>query len=464
MDMGSTAQASLGRSLVVATLLGVAFFLLPGFAHAASLSIAPSVKDVTVGQIFTLSVDVSSPDAAMNAASGDVSFPSDKIQVLSVSKADSVMSLWIRDPSFSNSVDGGDVHFEGVVLNPGFIGADGNLITITFEAIAAGDAPISFSSGAVLANDGNGTNILKNMDSGDVTVAPLPPPVASHVSSAGGSNTSACELPLEPFSLDEVSGQDPTNPQPIFTWQPAGAVSQGIVYMVKIGNGDYFNASTIAVPDVPGEYQLPLQAPTKSTQLTVVAYDPACSSASSSVLFSVAPIPTPSITDFTRTIPSSHQLFSVEGTAATGTTVLIYLEKSNSVLAYSVQTDATGRWSMADEETMSEGTWKLHAQAMDARGALSEATPDYNVQVSGWFNDLFTNVTQWGIILLILILLLGAIVFLAMLILHSIRKWRVSSNEEVLELENRLRNDLRRIEKELDSREAIGKRHKKEDG
>jgi hypothetical protein len=76
-----------------------------------------------------------------------------------VSKGGSIFSLWVQDPSFSNSA--GTVNFEGVVLNPGYAGSMGKLLSITFRTKAVGAANLSLSSGQVLANDGAGTNILK---------------------------------------------------------------------------------------------------------------------------------------------------------------------------------------------------------------------------------------------------------------------------------------------------------------
>ena len=66
----------------------------------------------------------------MNAASGVISFPADKLEVVSLSKTGSVFTLWVQEPSFSNSA--GTINFEGIVLNPGFIGAAGKTPTIKF--------------------------------------------------------------------------------------------------------------------------------------------------------------------------------------------------------------------------------------------------------------------------------------------------------------------------------------------
>ena len=82
-----------------------------------------------------MNVLVSSADQSMNAASGVISFPQDKLEVASISKTGSIFTLWVQEPTFSNSA--GAVTFEGIVLNPGFMGANGKAITINFKVKAA---------------------------------------------------------------------------------------------------------------------------------------------------------------------------------------------------------------------------------------------------------------------------------------------------------------------------------------
>lgn len=163
------------------------FFSVCGAAEAATLSLSPSSNSYKIGQSFAVSVFVSSAEQAMNAAQGAIFFPADKLSVASVSKSGSIVSLWTQEPSFSNSA--GTVGFEGIVLNPGFTGSAGKIISINFKAEAIGDAVVSFSSGSVLANDGKGTNILTgfgnarfNIESG--APAPAPPVSTTPVSSA----------------------------------------------------------------------------------------------------------------------------------------------------------------------------------------------------------------------------------------------------------------------------------------
>ncbi len=140
------------------------FVVISGLAaQAASLYFSPSSGTYQTGRNFTVSIKVSSP-TSMNAASGVISFPTDKLEVLSVSKTGSVFNLWVTEPSFSNIGSNGNIRFEGIVLNPGFTG-DGKLVSVTFRNKAGGQAGLNFSSGSILANDGLGTNILSDMGS-----------------------------------------------------------------------------------------------------------------------------------------------------------------------------------------------------------------------------------------------------------------------------------------------------------
>ena len=163
--------------------LAAFLFLLPSPAFAAALSLSPTNASVRVGSTVTETVFVLSTDQAMNAISGTISFPPELLQVVSVSKAGSVLSLWVQDPTFSNA--DGTISFSGIVPNPGYTGSHGLTISIQFRGKRAGTAAISFSpSSQVLANDGNGTDILNDTNSATITVtssasAPSTPPAPS---------------------------------------------------------------------------------------------------------------------------------------------------------------------------------------------------------------------------------------------------------------------------------------------
>jgi hypothetical protein len=151
-------------------------FLSFGKARAANLYFSPSSGSFNIGEPFSVGVYVSSTDQAMNAASANISFPQDKLEVISLSKTGTIFNLWVQEPIFSNSA--GTITFEGIVLNPGFTGSAGKLINISFKTKSAGSATLAFSSGSVLANDGKGTNILTSVGSANFDISPkeIPPP------------------------------------------------------------------------------------------------------------------------------------------------------------------------------------------------------------------------------------------------------------------------------------------------
>jgi hypothetical protein len=137
-------------------------------AEGASLYLSPSVGVYSVGDFFSVTVKVDTGGVAINAAEAVIVFSKDKLDVVNVSKTGSIFALWTEEPTFSGAA--GTVSFGGGLPSPGFTGSGGNLITITFKAKATGNALVSFSSGAVLANDGKGTNVLTNMRDGNYTI------------------------------------------------------------------------------------------------------------------------------------------------------------------------------------------------------------------------------------------------------------------------------------------------------
>jgi len=167
--------------LVVAFSFSFSVFSLSG-AQAATLYFSPSSGTRTTGVVFPVHIYVSSANQAMNAASGVVSFSRDTLEVTSLSKTGSIFTLWVQEPSFANNT--GTVNFEGIVLNPGFTGTTGRILTINFRVRATGSASLSFSSGSILANDGQGTNILANsgnasfrLDEARIPAPPVTPPL-----------------------------------------------------------------------------------------------------------------------------------------------------------------------------------------------------------------------------------------------------------------------------------------------
>ncbi len=186
----------------------------PQFAHAAKLYFSPSSGSHAVGTVFQVSVYASSADQAMNAASGIVTFPQDKLEIASLSKTGSIFSLWAQEPVFSNSE--GRINFEGIVLNPGFTGAIGKIVSINLRAKTVGEARLVFSSGSALANDGKGTNILSGLGDAVFSLGGVAPATVPEATAPGEIDTLSAPTIFSPTHPDPDRWYADNNPK--FMW------------------------------------------------------------------------------------------------------------------------------------------------------------------------------------------------------------------------------------------------------
>ncbi len=261
------------------------FFLSAHLVSAASLYFSPQSVTRFAGNSFSVGIYVSSADTAMNAAQGAISFPNDKLEVISLSKNSSIINLWVQEPSFSNR--DGAINFEGVVTNPGFQSSSGKILTVTFRAKDTGKASLSFLSGSVLANDGKGTNILNSLGRSIITLTEAPsaeaPPAPKSEKPVDLPAAVIDVTPPEQFIIIRQD-EDLTSSQPVFSWASFDKTSSIAYYEAKIGNGDWFNPEIIKKN---GLYVLPLQSPVDLRTLVVRAYDKAGNLRESSIEFKV---------------------------------------------------------------------------------------------------------------------------------------------------------------------------------
>ena len=240
------AKNSLVFVFLFVAICGFLFVGIRGVA-AAEIQFVPGSGSYKVGDTFPVSIVVSSADKAMNAASGRVLFPPSKLQVSHISKGNSVLNLWIQEPVYSNTA--GTVDFEGISFNPGYQGVRGEILTVTFMVKSGGSIPLSFAYGSVLANDGQGTDILTSLGSalfdvpesggGAVALPPktvqkpvvprsLPPVQTLTVTSAPAGTPRAPKIQSSshPAAKDWYSGQTAT-----FSWKvPDGVLATRLLF------------------------------------------------------------------------------------------------------------------------------------------------------------------------------------------------------------------------------------------
>ncbi len=157
----------IGWSLVAGLVLSLAQPRV-GQSAGASLSLSPRSVTIEVGETTTVQVLVASTGQAINAAEATVSFPKELLEAKTVSKSGSVFTLWAVDPAISNA--SGTASFSGGLPSPGYTGGAKRVISITFRAKKAGMATLTIGAAQVLANDGQGTNILSGTGSAAITI------------------------------------------------------------------------------------------------------------------------------------------------------------------------------------------------------------------------------------------------------------------------------------------------------
>lgn len=161
----------------VALVAGAGLFAaIPTQAEAgASLYLNPSAGTFELGSTFTVSVFLNTGGQAINAVEANISFPTDKLQIVPSAPNDtSIVRIWIKPPTYSNIE--GTVRLQGAIPNPGIQTSSGLLTTLTFRVREVGVAEIRFSDGSrAFLNDGKGTDILTDTSGGIYTLTPPPP-------------------------------------------------------------------------------------------------------------------------------------------------------------------------------------------------------------------------------------------------------------------------------------------------
>lgn len=133
-------------------------FLLPSPVQAgATLYLSPASGESRVGETIKAVIFLNTGNNPVNAAEGTLSFDSNILEATSISKNDSIFSLWAVEPTFDNNR--GAISFAGGTPTP-FKGSAGKVVAISFRVKTASTAILNFNSGRILLADGQGTDIF----------------------------------------------------------------------------------------------------------------------------------------------------------------------------------------------------------------------------------------------------------------------------------------------------------------
>lgn len=136
-------------------ILIIIFILLtiPLFTKGAVLYLEPSEASYNQGDTFLIDVRIDTEGEYINAVEVNLSFDEDILQIEDISQGNSVLSLWLNEPSFSEN----EISFMGGIPG-GYQGIDGLIGRLIFKSKKMGFAQINFQKNSkVLLNDGWGT-------------------------------------------------------------------------------------------------------------------------------------------------------------------------------------------------------------------------------------------------------------------------------------------------------------------
>ncbi len=141
----------------------------PPTPKTVSLVIPPKGQ-YRLGEIFPMKIEIVGIKKPVNAIQTDVSFDPRILEVVEVSTKDSFADIFIQK-DINN--EAGYARLTGGLPNPGFFADRGIFGTVFFKGKRPGVVKVEFlPSSLVLANDGKGTNVLRDLASATYLVLP----------------------------------------------------------------------------------------------------------------------------------------------------------------------------------------------------------------------------------------------------------------------------------------------------
>lgn len=232
-----------------------------GISSAASFYLSPQSGEFDIGERIPVYVMVGGQGSALNATGVDIKYDTSKFKYNSFSKTGSIIDAWVREPSVVN----GSISFEGVLLSPGFSGANGLLLTLYFTALSAGVGTVSFENADAFAHDGNGTELPSTLRGSSFAIVQPRPVLNITQSSVGQVNQNITAPPLTSLvppqiisTTHPVSGGWSNAKSADFTVLATSSVSE-LFFSVSTSTRDFYEsikkATSVArlLPDE-GEY------------------------------------------------------------------------------------------------------------------------------------------------------------------------------------------------------------------
>lgn len=161
--------SALSIGLVILETKALYLIGIPPTPKTASFVIPPKGQ-YQLGEIFPMRIEIIGISTPINAVQTDLSFDPKKLQLVEISTVGSFANIFIQKEINNEQ---GYARLTGGLPNPGFFADHGLFGTAYFRGLEPGIVTIQYlDSSLVLANDGRGTNILKNLGSISYFITP----------------------------------------------------------------------------------------------------------------------------------------------------------------------------------------------------------------------------------------------------------------------------------------------------
>lgn len=122
-------------------------------SESSFFQLKTDIQAVESGDLFEVTVSAFA-HTPVNAVDVTINFPEDKLEVFSVDRGQSVLTIWTEDPV----IDKSSVRFTGGTFRRGFIG-EHEIATINFRALSTGQYTVSVGDAELVAGNGTGESV-----------------------------------------------------------------------------------------------------------------------------------------------------------------------------------------------------------------------------------------------------------------------------------------------------------------
>jgi len=118
---------------------------------ASQINLTPENNQLKVGETFEVKLILNTEDESINAMEATILFPNDLLILNDIRDGNSIINFWIEKTADSS---GGQFNFSGIVPG-GYIGEEGQIISLVFKAKKEGNGNIEITKCKALLNNEN---------------------------------------------------------------------------------------------------------------------------------------------------------------------------------------------------------------------------------------------------------------------------------------------------------------------